>query len=187
MPGGGRVTKISIIPRGSSALGYTLKMPTEDRFLVNEQELHQQIAMLLGGRAAEALIFETVTNGASDDLQRATDIAEQMVTLYGMSHKLGPLAYNKAQGRNFLSNGNGSPRRPHSEETGQVIDAEVRKIVDAGYQQAIAILQHNRPLLDEIATQLLNVEVIEGDQLAEFLNRVEPLPASAVETEPLSY
>ncbi len=89
MPGGGRVTKISIIPRGSSALGYTLKMPTEDRFLVNERELHQQIAMLLGGRAAETLIFETVTNGASDDLQRATDIAEQMVTLYGMSHKLG--------------------------------------------------------------------------------------------------
>ena len=92
MPGGGKVAKISIVPRGLSALGYTLKMPTEDRFLMSDSEFRQQIAMLLGGRAAEEIVFGSVTNGASDDLQRATDIAERMVTTYGMSKILGPLA-----------------------------------------------------------------------------------------------
>ncbi|PZV27237.1 MAG: cell division protein FtsH [Snowella sp.] len=175
MPGGGKVSKISIVPRGLSALGYTLKLPTEDRFLMTEIEFRQQIAMLLGGRAAEALIFQSVTNGASDDLQRATDIAEQMVTLYGMSKALGPLAYEKRSANNFLGNGQASPRRSLSEDTGRAIDEEVKQIVEVAYEQALHILQDNRELLETMTSQLLTTEVLEGDELQSLLNRVRPL------------
>jgi cell division protease FtsH len=175
MPGGGKVSKISIVPRGLSALGYTLKLPTEDRFLMTEIEFRQQIAMLLGGRAAEALIFQSVTNGASDDLQRATDIAEQMVTLYGMSKSLGPLAYEKRSSNNFLGNGQSSPRRSLSEETGKAIDEEVKQIVEVAYEQALQILRENRELLETMTSQLLTTEVLEGDELQSLLNQVRPL------------
>ncbi|MEB3120126.1 MAG: ATP-dependent zinc metalloprotease FtsH [Snowella sp.] len=175
MPGGGKVSKISIVPRGLSALGYTLKLPTEDRFLMTEIEFRQQIAMLLGGRAAEALIFQSVTNGASDDLQRATDIAEQMVTLYGMSKVLGPLAYEKRSANNFLGNGQASPRRSLSEDTGKAIDEEVKQIVEVAYEQALQILRDNRELLETMTSQLLTTEVLEGDELQSLLNRVRPL------------
>jgi cell division protease FtsH len=175
MPGGGKVSKISIVPRGLSALGYTLKLPTEDRFLMTEIEFRQQIAMLLGGRAAEALIFQSVTNGASDDLQRATDIAEQMVTLYGMSKALGPLAYEKRSANNFLGNGQNSPRRSLSEETGKAIDEEVKQIVEVAYEQALQILRENRELLETMTSQLLTTEVLEGDELQSLLNQVRPL------------
>ncbi len=173
MPGGGKVSKISIIPRGLSALGYTLKLPTEDRFLISEEEFREQIVMLLGGRAAEELIFGTVTNGASDDLQRATDIAERMVSTYGMSKILGPLAYDKRQQTNFLGNGAGNLRRLVSEETAKAIDTEVKQIVQSGYDQALAILNDNRQLLEEISQHLLKTEVIEGEQLQDWLNRVK--------------
>ena len=175
MPGGGKVSKISIVPRGLSALGYTLKLPTEDRFLMTEIEFRQQIAMLLGGRAAEALIFKSVTNGASDDLQRATDIAEQMVTLYGMSKALGPLAYEKRSSNNFLGNGQSSPRRSLSEDTGKAIDEEVKQIVEVAYEQALQILQDNRELLETMTQELLTTEVLEGDELQSLLNQVRPL------------
>ena len=175
MPGGGKVSKISIVPRGLSALGYTLKLPTEDRFLMTEIEFRQQIAMLLGGRAAEALIFQSVTNGASDDLQRATDIAEQMVTLYGMSKALGPLAYEKRSANNFLGNGQNSPRRSLSEDTGKAIDEEVKHIVEVAYEQALQILEDNRELLETMTSQLLTTEVLEGDGLQSLLNQVRPL------------
>ncbi|ACB51393.1 cell division protein [Crocosphaera subtropica ATCC 51142] len=173
MPGGGKVSKISIVPRGLSALGYTLKMPTEDRFLMSDMEFRQQIAMLLGGRAAEEIIFGNVTNGASDDLQRATDIAERMVTTYGMSKVLGPLAYEKRQQANFLGSSGVNPRRLVSEETAKAIDEEVKQIVDSGHQKALSILNHNRDLLEQIAQQLLAVEVIEGEELHQLLNQVE--------------
>ena len=175
MPGGGKVSKISIVPRGLSALGYTLKLPTEDRFLMTEIEFRQQIAMLLGGRAAEALVFQSVTNGASDDLQRATDIAEQMVTLYGMSKALGPLAYEKRSANSFLGNGQGSPRRSLSEDTGKAIDEEVKQIVEVAYEQALQILRDNRELLETMTSQLLTTEVLEGDELQSLLNQVRPL------------
>jgi cell division protease FtsH len=173
MPGGGKVSKISIVPRGLSALGYTLKMPTEDRFLMTQQELRQQIAMLLGGRAAEDLIFGDVTNGASGDLQRATDIAEQMVTLYGMSASLGPLAYNRSAASNFLGNGTGDFRRLHSEETGKAIDAEVKLIVEREYELAKAILTQNRELLEQMTQKLLETEVLEGEELYSFLDQTQ--------------
>jgi cell division protease FtsH len=172
MPGGGKVAKISIVPRGLSALGYTLKMPTEDRFLMDEGEFREQIAMLLGGRAAEEIVFGKVTNGASDDLQRATEIAERMVTAYGMSKVLGPLAYEKAQQANFLGNGSANSRRLLSEETAKAIDEEVKQLVEAGHQQALAIISQNREVLDTIAQELLKTEVIEGEDLQELLERV---------------
>jgi cell division protease FtsH len=172
MPGGGKVTKISIIPRGLATLGYTLKIPGEDRFLMNEGEFSQQIAMLLGGRAAEMLVFGTVTNGAADDLQRATDIAEQMVTLYGMSVNLGPLSYNSGS-RNVFLGQNTLPRRLHSEATGRLIDREIRQLVEQAYEQALAILQQNRDLLEAMTFELLAREVIEGQELQDWLNRAQ--------------
>ncbi|OKH22410.1 cell division protein FtsH [Hydrococcus rivularis NIES-593] len=175
MPGGGKVAKISIVPRGLSALGYTLKMPTEDRFLMSEAEFREQIATLLGGRASEELVFGSVTNGAADDLQRATDIAERMVTTYGMSKVLGPLAFDRVGQANFLGNGNDNLRRLVSEETAKAIDEEVKQIVEGEYQRAIAILDRNRELLDAIAQQLLKTEVIEGEELQAALERVRPL------------
>ena len=102
MPGGSKVAKISIVPRGMSALGYTLQLPTEERFLNSKEELKGQIATLLGGRSAEEVVFGKITTGASNDLQRATDIAEQMVGTFGMSDILGPLAYDKQGGGQFL-------------------------------------------------------------------------------------
>ncbi|MDY7012863.1 MAG: ATP-dependent zinc metalloprotease FtsH [Cyanobacteriota bacterium] len=174
MPGGGKVAKISIVPRGMGALGYTLKMPTEDRFLMDDWELRDQIATLLGGRAAEEIIFGKVTTGASDDLQRATHLAERMVTTYGMSQVLGPLAYDKARGNNFLGNG-ANVRRMVSEKTAEAIDNEVKEIVETAHQQALTILKSNRELLEAIARELLETEVIEGETLQNLLARVQPI------------
>jgi len=174
MPGGGKVAKISIVPRGISALGYTLKMPTEDRFLMNEEEFKEQICMLLGGRSAEEIVFSTVTNGASDDLQRATTIAEKMVLSYGMSKIIGPLAYQKPDGTSFLGdNGSNANNRVVSEETARAIDDEVKQIVEQEHQRAIAIIQSNREMLETIANRLLNTEVIEGEELQSLLDQVK--------------
>ena len=173
MPGGGKVAKISIVPRGMAALGYTLQMPTEDRFLMNQGELNGQIATLLGGRSAEEVVFNSITTGAANDLQRATDLAERMVTTYGMSEVLGPLAYEKGGGNNFLGQEGANPRRQVSDETAKAIDAEVKDIVEQAHNQARAILNNNRELLETIAQQILETEVIEGDKLQELLNQAQ--------------
>lgn len=178
MPGGGRVEKISIVPRGMAALGYTLQLPTEDRFLRSEAELRGQIATLLGGRSAEEVVFGSITTGASNDLQRATDIAEQMVTTYGMSQVLGPLAYERGTQNAFLEGGMPNPRRAVSAETAQAIDEEVKGIVEQAHQTALNILRTNRELLETIALQLLETEVIEGETLHSFLAQVAPLTES---------
>ncbi|KZR77359.1 ATP-dependent zinc metalloprotease FtsH [Prochlorococcus marinus] len=169
MPGGSKVAKISIVPRGMSALGYTLQLPTEERFLNSKQDLEGQIATLLGGRSAEEIVFGKITTGAANDLQRATDLAEQMVGTYGMSDILGPLAYDKQGGGRFLG-GNNNPRRVVSDATAQAIDKEVRSLVDQGHESALAILRHNLALLETIAQKILEKEVIEGDELIEMLN-----------------
>ncbi len=175
MPGGGKVAKISIVPRGMAALGYTLQMPTEDRFLMSESELRDQIATLLGGRAAEEVVFGSITTGAANDLQRATDLAEQMVTTYGMSKILGPLAYQKGQQNSFLGNEMMNPRRYVSDETAKAIDEEVKDIVEGGHQKAVQILSENRDLLEKIAQEILEQEVIEGEQLQGLLKQVQPV------------
>ena len=180
MPGGSKVAKISIVPRGMAALGYTLQLPTEERFLNSKEDLEGQIATLLGGRSAEELVFGEVTTGAANDLQRATDIAEQMVGTYGMSDVLGPLAYDKQGGSRFLGGGN-NPRRVVSDATAQAIDKEVRTLVDRAHDRALAILRHNRGLLESISQQILEKEVIEGDDLKNLLaSSVMPQEAQAL-------
>ncbi len=168
MPGGSKVAKISIVPRGMSALGYTLQLPTEERFLNSKEELQGQIATLLGGRSAEEIVFGKITTGASNDLQRATDIAEQMVGTFGMSDILGPLAYDKQGGGQFLGNGN-NPRRAVSDATAQAIDKEVRDLVDDAHETALKILRNNLNLLESISQKILQEEVIEGDDLKTLL------------------
>jgi cell division protease FtsH len=177
----GRVEKISIVPRGMAALGYTLQLPTEDRFLKDETELRAEIATLLGGRAAEEVVFGTITTGASNDLQRATDLAERMVTTYGMSKVLGPLAYQQGQQTMFLSNGSPNPRRSLSEETARAIDHEVKDIVEEAHENALTILKNNRDLLETITIQLLETEVIEGETLYALLNQVKSANAAVEE------
>ncbi|MEB3226733.1 MAG: ATP-dependent zinc metalloprotease FtsH4 [Synechococcus sp.] len=171
LPGGGKVAKISIVPRGMAALGYTLQMPTEDRFLMDEREMRDQIATLLGGRSAEEIVFGSITTGAANDLQRATDLAERMVTTYGMSKVLGPLAYERGSQNNFLGDSMMNPRRMVSDETAKAIDAEVKEIVETAHDQAIAILRANRDLLETISQKILDTEVIEGEELQVLLEQ----------------
>ena len=178
MPGGSKVAKISIVPRGMSALGYTLQLPTEERFLNSKEELQGQIATLLGGRSAEEIVFGKITTGAANDLQRATDLAEQMVGTYGMSDTLGPLAYDKQGGGRFLGGGN-NPRRSVSDATAQAIDKEVRGLVDQAHDDALAILRENMALLETIAQKILEKEVIEGDDLKQMLE-ASVLPSGVI-------
>ncbi|MCZ2202950.1 MAG: ATP-dependent zinc metalloprotease FtsH [Cylindrospermopsis raciborskii PAMP2012] len=167
MPGAGKVEKISVVPRGVGALGYTIQMPEEDRFLMVEDEIRGRIATLLGGRSSEEIVFGKVSTGASDDIQKATDLAERYVTLYGMSDKLGPVAFEKIQ-QQFLE-GYSNPRRAISPHVAEEIDREVKEIVDNAHHIALRILQCNRDLLEEIAQELLQREILEGGYLREKL------------------
>jgi len=171
MPGAGKVEKISVVPRGVGALGYTVQMPEEDRFLMIEDELRGRIAILLGGRSAEELIFGKVSTGASDDIQKATDLAERAVTLYGMSDELGPVAFEKIQ-QEFLG-GYSNPRRSVSPKVAEDIDREVKEIVDGAHHIALSVLAQNRDLLEETAQILLQQEILEGKQLHAQLNKVQ--------------
>jgi cell division protease FtsH len=170
MPGSGSIEKISIVPRGVAALGYTLQLPQEDRFLMVEDELRGQIAMLLGGRSAEELIMGKVSTGASDDIQKATDLADRYVTIYGMSKQLGPMAFDRSASQ-FLG-GQGNPRRPLSPEVESEIDREVKHLIDNAHHIAGAILAQNQPLLKEVAEVLLEREILDGQKLHDYLDRV---------------
>jgi cell division protease FtsH len=169
MPGAGTVEKISIVPRGVGALGYTLQLPEEDRFLIIEDEIRGRLATLLGGRSAEELILGKISTGASDDIQKATDLAERFVTLYGMSDRLGPIAFEKIQ-QQFLP-GITNPRRQISPKVAEEIDAEVKGIVDKAHQIALLILERNRQLLEQMAQILLDKEILEGEELQQRLKQ----------------
>lgn len=171
MPGAGKVEKISVVPRGVGALGYTIQMPEEDRFLMIEDEIRGRIATLLGGRSAEEVVFGKVSTGASDDIQKATDLAERYVTLYGMSDKLGPVAFEKTQ-QQFLD-GYGNARRSISPQVAEEIDREVKEIVDHAHHIALSILQQNRDLLEETAQELLQREILEGADLRDRLKQAK--------------
>ncbi len=171
MPGTDTVEKISIVPRGVGALGYTLQLPEEDRFLMIEDEIRGRIATLLGGRAAEELIFGKVSTGASDDIQKATDLAERFVTLYGMSDRLGPIAFEKAQ-QQFLE-GTINPRRQVSPQIAEEIDREVKSVIDGAHYIALTILKENQPLLEAIAKVLLEQEILERGELQLQLHRAK--------------
>jgi cell division protease FtsH len=161
------VHKISIIPRGVAALGYTQQVPTDERFLVQRPELDDRIAVLLGGRAAEEVVFAEISTGAGNDLERATDIARRMVAELGMSERIGPVTYVRRRAT-FLQAPDESMGE-YSQETAREIDAEVRKVLVHGYDRAIQILRKERSVLDELARRLLDKEVVDRDELRELL------------------
>jgi cell division protease FtsH len=171
LPGTDPVHKISIIPRGVGALGYTVQRPTEDRFLMTRDELENKMAVLLGGRAAEWVVFKHLSTGAADDLAKATDIARAMVTRYGMSEELGHVALEKDQ-RSFLSPNPllaGPRERDFSDQTATAIDRQVRWIVDQAFDRAVAILTRNRAALDRAARRLLEKETLDEHEVRELL------------------
>lgn len=165
LPGTDEVHKVSIIPRGVGALGYTIQRPTEDRFLMTRVELENKMAVMLGGRAAEQVIFNEVSTGASDDLMRATDMARAMVLRYGMSDALGHVAYDRERSA-FLQQGFPMPfGRDYSEDTANKIDAAVRALVDQALERAISILRKNRVLIEKTAEELLKTETLNQPQI----------------------
>ncbi|UPJ48633.1 ATP-dependent zinc metalloprotease FtsH [Bradyrhizobium sp. 200] len=178
LPGVDPVHKVSIIPRGVGALGYTIQRPIEDRFLMTKEELENKMAVLLGGRAAEWIVFNHLSTGAADDLRRVTDIARSMVTRYGMSEKLGGVAYERDPG-NFLAGADRSypvREREYSDETAASVDEEVRSIVDRVFERAQGILKARRAILDRAAKKLLEKETLEQSDL-EALIRETPKEA----------
>jgi cell division protease FtsH len=169
LPGLDPVHKISIVQRGFGALGYTMQLPLEDRYLLTRTDLLNQLSVLLAGRTAEEIAFNEISTGAQNDLQRATDIARAMVTEFGMSDSLGAVNYNGHKRPAFLELAIPAERGPHSEETAQKIDAEVKRIMTEAHDQARRVLQERRASLDDLAGRLLEKEVIEGDELRAML------------------
>jgi cell division protease FtsH len=161
------VHKISIIPRGQ-ALGVTMSLPTEDRFMMSRGQLMAQLAMMLGGRAAERVVFDEITTGASNDLERVTQTARQMVTRFGMSEKLGPMALGHQQGQVFM--GRDFHAQPdYSDEIAFQIDKEIRRIVDESYDTAEDLLVRNRTLLDKLSKELIEYETVDAKHLLRLI------------------
>jgi cell division protease FtsH len=188
LPGTEAVHKVSIIPRGVGALGYTIQRPTEDRYLMTRAELEHKMSGLLGGRAAERLVFGEISTGAADDLARATDIARAMVLRYGMSEALGNVTYDRDRSPFLQPNVPMPQERTYSEGTAEIVDRAVRQFVDAAFQMAYAILQQNRALLDRTAATLLQTETLDEPAIAQLKAEIvtapalparEPLPAAA--------
>jgi cell division protease FtsH len=178
LPGVDRVQKVSIIPRGVGALGYTIQRPTEDRFLLTEDELDAKMAVLLGGRAAERLVFGKVSTGAADDLAKVSDIARSIVTQYGMVPSLGDVAYDRHPPQ-FLQGSGQAPswlERSYSEETAHEIDCAVRNIVARAGKRAAEVLESHRDLLDRGAKVLLEKETLSVTELQELMS-ARPVPA----------
>jgi len=166
LPGLDDVHKISIIPRGIAALGYTIQVPTEDRFLMTEGELKNKIAVLLGGRAAEELIYEEASTGAHDDLTKATDIARSMIKTFGMSPKLGQISFERDRRTMLVQTPEPvSARRDYSEETAREIDVEVRRIIDEQIERVGQLLEERKPILMRAARTLIAREAISGAEL----------------------
>ena len=169
------VHKVSIIPRGIGALGYTIQRPTEDRFLMTQQELENRMAVLLGGRAAEAIVFHHLSTGAADDLAKATEIARSMVMRYGMDKQLGHVAYTQ-QRQTML----GMPTAPglqeetYSEETERNIDHALHDLMQRAFDRATSILTRNRDLLERTAQILLEKETLEKDDLERLRGQIIP-------------
>jgi cell division protease FtsH len=167
------VHKISIIPRGLAALGYTQQLPTEDRYLLTKQELMDRVAVLLGGRVAEEIVFDEISTGAGNDLERVTDLARRMVMEYGMSRELGPINYRGAPAPQFMGDGDAAvfagQHRKYSEDTARAIDREVYGIVDGTYQRVREILEADRKTLDVLSERLLEREVVDEEELRQIM------------------
>jgi cell division protease FtsH len=162
LPGSDSVHKVSIVPRGIGALGYTIQRPTDDRFLMTRTELENKMAVLLGGRAAEGLVFQHLSTGAADDLAKVTNIARSMATQYGMLPELGHVTY-ETQSSNFAMPS--FERRPYSDTTAHEIDAAIKLIVDTAHERARQLLALNRDVLESAAAQLLEHETLDEDRL----------------------
>jgi cell division protease FtsH len=183
LPGTDPVHKISIIPRGVAALGYTLQRPTEDRFLMTREELENKMAVLLGGRAAEEVMFEHLSTGAANDLAKVTEIARSMVMRYGMVKALGHVAYEEERPP-FLGGPLPTGHREYSEETAREIDIAVRQIVDGTYQKAVSILRRERAALEQWALKLLEKETLVESELEELRRAVAPAQRQPAQPQP---
>jgi len=170
-PGSDPIQKISIIPRGIAALGYTLQLPTEDRFLMTKTELENKIAVLLGGRIAEELTFSEASTGAQNDLVKATDIAKSMIKSYGMSDKLGTVTLDRERQPLFMQIQAPQEKGDYSEETAREIDCEVRRIIDEQYERVKRLLAERKAALLEGAKKLLDEEVISGSDLKAIMDK----------------
>jgi cell division protease FtsH len=166
LPGSDPVHKVSIIPRGIGALGYTIQRPTEDRFLMSSGELKDKMTVLLGGRAAESIVFGEISTGAADDLAKATDIARSMVTRYGMDEKLGMVSLESERSTFLQVPGElATTRRDFSEETAREVDCAVRELVSRAFERAVSILETHHAALADCAERLLVNETLSGDEL----------------------
>ncbi|MDN5341742.1 MULTISPECIES: ATP-dependent zinc metalloprotease FtsH [Oceanotoga] len=168
LPNSDPVHKITIVPRGHSALGYTLQLPEEDKFLISRSELYDRITIALGGRAAEQLIFDSITTGAGDDLKKATKYAKMMISKLGMSEKMGPMVWQDDDDEVFLGK-ELTRSKNYSDETAKSIDGEIKNIINKCYTLALKILEENKQRLDLIATYLYKVENISGEKFKELM------------------
>ncbi len=171
LPNTDPVHKVSIIPTAKGALGYTLQMPQEDQYLLGAQELRERLAVLLGGRAAELLVFGEPSTGAANDLERATELARRMVTEFGLTEALGPVRYAAEGGMGYL--GTQAALRQVGPETASLIDREIRRLVEEAQTQATSLLSAHREALEQVAHTLLEREIIQGDDIAQIVAQVE--------------
>ncbi|HAX62416.1 MAG TPA: cell division protein FtsH [Elusimicrobia bacterium] len=169
MPNTEPVHKISIIPRGM-ALGYTIQLPTEDKYLITKSEIISKLTVLLGGRAAEKIIFNEITTGAENDLKVATSMVQNMICIYGMSDKLGNVSLRKREEEVFLGRDIFSHEKLYSEKTAQQIDEETKKIIDEAFTKASELIKNNIEKLNRLAEKLVEKEILDGDELAKLLN-----------------
>jgi cell division protease FtsH len=163
------VHKVTIIPRGVGALGATYQLPLEDRYLLTKSELEDRIAVLLGGRAAEEVVYGEISTGAHNDLERATEMARLMIVQYGMSEKLGPMTFGGGPQSMFLKGAGLPHEREYSDETALAIDNETRAIIDKIYDRVRDLVQRRKAVLMAAATELKQRETLEGDRLRELL------------------
>ena len=177
------VHKISIIPRGIAALGYTQQQPTEDRYLMTRSELLDRLAVLLGGRVAEEQVFGEISTGAQNDLQRATDIARSMVTEYGMSDLLGLVTYEHAHQPMFFPE-NFASTKTYSETKATQIDEEISRVIEKAHERVRKILSERRNVLDDLAHLLSQKEIVQGQELREMLSKSTPGMASPSPVQP---
>ena len=182
LPGLDPVHKISIVQRGFGALGYTMQLPLEDRYLLTRTELRHQLAVLLAGRTAEEIALGEISTGAQNDLQRASDIARSMVAELGMSDEMGAISYDGHKQNRFLEIPFGNERGNYAEHTAQQIDAEVRRLMTDAHTLAREVLGGRRDVLEAVARRLLEKEVIEGEELRQIMREHGASPPAAGET-----
>jgi cell division protease FtsH len=188
IPGSDPVHKVSIIPRGVAALGYTMQMPLEDRYIMTRKELLGKLTVLLGGRSSEELMFGEITTGAQNDLEMATEIARRMVCEYGMSDRLGALTYGRREGMVFLGR-DIVEERNYSDSTAVLIDQEVQRIVEECHERARNILAQYRDRLQRLSDTLLEKEVLDGDEAKRIVMAEPPAqqaPPAEGQSTPLS-